>query len=178
MQLRIILINGFLMDQHFSSYPEERFSSLLFAEKLLLWSVRLWVDALNRGCGVSELLRDAYRLAGAGDAYLELDGLMTIVATSAISSMDVRCMKCTTVSLDEQAFIRAVAIYQAGFPLFDASEIFTPWLPPAARRLVKPHIAKLSRKFQHSGLRLSCEAGPRPQLRVDAGVIAPGPVTA
>ena len=109
---------------------------------------------------------------------LSASTLMTIVATSATSSMDVRCMKCATVSLDEQAFIRAVAIYQAGFPLFDASEIFTPWLPPAARRLAKPHIAKLSRKFQHAGLRLSCEAGPGSLLRDDAGVAAPDPVTA
>ena len=114
------------MDYHVSSCLEKRFSSLLFADKLLLWSVRLWADALNRGCGVSELLRDAYRLAGAGDAYLDLDGLMSIVATSASTSIDVRCTKCATVSLDEQAFIRAVAVYQAGFPLFDASEIFAP----------------------------------------------------
>ena len=166
------------MDYHASSCSEERFSSLLFADKLLLWSVRLWADALNRGCGVSELLRDAYRLAGAGDAYLDLDGLMSIVATSASTSIDVRCTKCATVSLDEQAFIRAVAVYQAGFPLFDASEIFAPWLPPTARRLIKPNIAKLGRKFQHAGLRLSCEAGSGPLPRTDAGVLAPDPVTA
>lgn len=166
------------MADHLSSNPEEPFSSLLFADQLLLWSVRLWADALNRGCGVSELLRDAYRLAGAGDAYLDLDGLMTIVATSATSNIDVRCTRCTTVSDDEQAFTRAVAIYQAGLPLADASKIFAPWLPPAARRLIEPNIAKLGHKFQQAGLQLSCETGLKGLNRADAGVIAPDPVSA
>ena len=166
------------MNYHLSLYPEDRVSTLLFADQLLLWSIRLWADGLNRGCGVSELLRHAYRLAGASDAYLDLDSLMTIVATSATGNIDVRCTKCTTVSFDEQAFIRAVAIYQAGLPVADASKLFTLWLPPAARRLIEPHIAELGRKFRHAGLQLSCDSGARELNRADAGGIAPDPMSA
>ena len=93
-----------LIPSLFSSKPEELFENLPFPERLALWSVRLWVDGLQSGCSISEQLQDAYRLARVDDAYLDLDAMMTIVATSSSNPIDIRCEQCASISEDEQIF--------------------------------------------------------------------------
>ncbi|MEE2932241.1 MAG: hypothetical protein VX941_02315 [Pseudomonadota bacterium] len=56
------------MSALFPSKPEELFEKLYFPERLVLWSVRLWIDGIQSWCSISEQLQDAYRLARVDNA--------------------------------------------------------------------------------------------------------------
>lgn len=166
------------MPSLFSSKPEELFENLPFPERLALWSVRLWVDGLQSGCSISEQLQDAYRLARVDDAYLDLDAMMTIVATSSSSPIDIRCEQCASISEDEQIFLHWLAISQAGFPNLRDNVLFKEWMPVDAANAAIPHLSQFTLKLQKAGLLLTFGSGtdipgyPRRKLA------APDPVTA
>ena len=166
------------MPSLFSPKSEELFENLAFPERLALWSVRLWVDGLQSGCSISEQLRDAYRLARVDDAYLDLDAMMTIVATSSSGPIDIRCEQCASISEDEQIFLHWLAISQAGFPNVSDNELFKQWMPIEAVNAARSYLSQFTLKLQKAGLLLmhgpetNIPGYPRTQLAV------PDPVTA
>ena len=166
------------MPSFLSPKSEELFENLPFPERLVLWSVRLWVDGLQSGCSISDQMRDAYRLARVEDAYLDLDAMMTIVATSSAGPIDIRCEQCASLSADEQIFLHWVAMSQAGFPKIMENDLFEQWMPREAANAARPHLSRLTSKFQKVGLLLmdspetNMPGYPSPQLA------APDPATA
>ena len=130
------------------------FQTLPFSEKLILWAVRFWVDALKREVNAQSVLRNALRLAGARDAHPPLDDLLTILATSANNGIDVRCPKCPSVSPDERRLIGAIAAWQHDLDPAFADSFMSPWLPPSALRVARTPAAQLARTLKEAGLRL------------------------
>lgn len=136
----------------FSSKSEELFENLAFPERLALWSVRLWVDGLQSECSISEQLKDAYRLARVDDAYLDLDAMMTIVATNSSGPIDIRCEQCASISEDEKIFLHWLAISQAGFPNETDDGLFEQWMPEEAVNAARPYFSQFTLKLQRAGL--------------------------
>ncbi|MBL22634.1 MAG: hypothetical protein CMM48_01915 [Rhodospirillaceae bacterium] len=130
------------------------FQALPFAEKLLIWSARLWVDALNQNYSITKQLSEAYRLAGAGSAYMALDSLMSIIATAATTSVEIRYIKCSALSEDEQLLLTAVGVGQQDVPLCEASDLLKPVLPEAACRCARPFIGAIANDFAAANLNI------------------------
>ena len=134
---------------------EEIFEKLPFPERLVLWSIRLWVDALENGHGISERIHDAYKLSRAGDAYLDLDALMTIIATSSMSTIDIRREKCAAISSDEKIFLCAVAMSQPDLTQINANAILERWVPAEELDNVSILLSQLALKLNRAGLHLN-----------------------
>ena len=150
------------MSSSFSPKSEELFENLAFPERLALWSVRLWVDGLQSGCSISGQLQDAYRLARVDDAYLDLDAMMTILATSSSGPIDIRCEQCASISEDEQVFLHWLAISQAGFPNVRDNELFEQWMPAEAINSARPYLSQFTLKMQKADLIFV--HGPEPNI--------------
>jgi len=95
--------------------PEDRrFSRCGFAEKMLFWSVRTWVQRLKREEAAEPLLAEAYGRLGMADAALTFDAAMSLLTASARRPIDVRCPSCPELSDDERLLARALAAAQRG----------------------------------------------------------------
>lgn len=162
----------------FPSKPEELFENLPFPERLVLWSVRLWVDGLQSGCSISEQLQDAYRLARVNDAYLDLDAMMTIVTVSSSAPIDIRCEQCASISEDELVFLNWLAISQAGFSKSVDNDLFKGWIPVMAVNATKPHLSRFTMKLQKAGLLLRFGSETDIPGYSRRQLAAPDPVTA
>lgn len=134
-------------------------SDIPFGERLLLWSLRMWVRAYVRRYNDHPLLQNGFKLAGAPAAYLALDDLMSVFATASTSSMDIRCPNCSEISADEHCLLTLVAEFQHGSTPCEAEDILGVWLPPAARRVAQTHAKELAEIFKQAKLLIRSRPG-------------------
>ena len=129
----------------------DEFADLPFGEQFLLWAFRNWVKTyMNRG-HLSGTLQRGFCLAGLADGYSSIDELLTIVATSATNGIDVRCPRCSEISIDEQLFAGLIAALQRNDQSL-ATGLLGSWLPPAAVRLALVPATRLADQMAQRGM--------------------------
>lgn len=84
---------------------------LVLAEQLVVWSVRAWVGHFKSKDGgeLSPKVARLFTLAGAAPGAWSLDRLLRLIAANARRTLDVRCVRCPTVSRDECLLLHAIA---------------------------------------------------------------------
>lgn len=101
-------------DGHDLHQPADEFSDLRFAEQLTVWSLRFWADCHKRDQSPYEPLKQAYILAKSKDAMAAFDGFMSVLVVGLYRQMDVPCMKCGGISMDEKIILSALSAEQCG----------------------------------------------------------------
>lgn len=129
-----------------------KFYTLPFSEKLLLWAIRLWVRSHNGKVNGHEMLMQGFKLAGAPDAHAATDDFMSVLAHGARTSIDVRCSNCLEVSIDEQRILGVVANFQAGGNREESMRWLSIWLPLAARRIIEQPGERIAQSLAGAGL--------------------------
>lgn len=126
------------------------FIELPFGEQLMLWAMRLWMRGLRDGMPDQTILRTGFKLAGVPAAHAALDGLMTVLTTTATGAIDIRCPHRADISADEHQLMDVIAGLQS--PGRGGSTLFACRLPPAARRTGMELAGHLATVFSSAGL--------------------------
>ena len=93
------------MKRQQSTLHLEDLSNLPFGEQLILWSIRLWVQGFKTNNKTDNMLAHGLKLAGVSTAFNPLDRFLTIIATSASRDVEVNCIGCSVITLDEHVLI-------------------------------------------------------------------------
>ena len=142
-------------DHAIPALPEElHFRDLRFSEQFVVWSLRKWVDIMRTDEKDAEVLRDAFAQAKVGDAYEAFDYLMRIVAASAKRTIDVRCVRCRDVSLDESMVLGMIEAGQQGDAV-SAHMYLDEWVPTAAARIAFSPVSFIAEAMDRAGMRLA-----------------------
>jgi len=142
-------------DHAIPALPEElHFRDLRFSEQFVVWSVRKWVDIMRTDEKDAAVLRDAFQQAKVGDAYEAFDYLMRIVAASAKRTIDVRCVRCRDVSLDESMVLSMIEAGQQGDAV-SAHMYLDDWVPTAAARIAFSSVSFIAEAMDRAGMRLA-----------------------
>jgi len=135
-------------------------TNLPFGEQLMLWAIRLWVQAYLERSNVEAVLRHGFKLAGAPDAQHAMDDLMCVIATSAKTHVDIGCVKCANLSVDEDLLLGCIAASQQGDGNQEACALLSIWLPPAAIRCALGPLNALAAALKERGLLLRQRSTP------------------
>lgn len=127
------------------------FPELPFGEQFLLWAFRSWVKTFTNQGDLSGTLRKGFCLAGLEDGYSSIDELLTIIAASATTSIDVRCPHCSEISNDEQLFAGIIAALQRNDESL-ATGLLGYWLPPATVRLALDPATQIADQMARRGM--------------------------
>ena len=132
------------MTQHQGSSKPATFEHHDTVEKLLLWAIRIWVKSLQNKTNAHGVLSACFRQAGATDAHIAFDGMMSIITNFASRQIDVRCPKCPNTSSDEMRMVGAIAARQNQTDPLIADEILGPLVQPAGLRLLREPVMNLA----------------------------------
>jgi len=66
--------------------------------------------------------------------------------------MDIRCPKCTEISLDEHRIMGAIAVLQHTDQVLDSNAYLLRWMPSAALRILRGHTSQLADIMKKQGL--------------------------
>lgn len=105
--------------------------SLSFPRQFVIWSARAWVTAFKLDLNFAIVSGDTFGQLGLQEAERTLDEFLTLMASSAIRQIDIRCMKCRLVSRDEMLFQQILAEAQND-NMLSAYEALCQWLPSTA----------------------------------------------
>ena len=141
-------------------------SDFPFGEQLFLWGIRMWVRSYNEGANIHNILHNGFKLAGVPTALGALDAMMGIFATSGHGIIDIRCPKCTEVSLDEHRIMGAIAVLQHTDQPSDGDAYLLCWLPSAALRIACGPASQLADIMKQGGLMIRARPWAR-NLRSD-----------
>jgi hypothetical protein len=130
------------------------FKDLRFAEQFTVWALRKWVAIMRSDEKDQEELRQAFMQARIGDAFVPFDYLMRIVAASAKRTIDVRCVRCGMVSLDETLVSGMIEARQQGDAV-STHMYLDDWIPPAAARIAFQPVSFIAEAMDRGGIRLS-----------------------
>ena len=111
------------------------FSSLRFRDQFALWSTRMWITASSREPHMPARVREAFAVAGIGDAAESLHALLSILATNAHRTLHFRPVGCPRVSAEEARFLTLLTAARERAAEDRALQLLAEWLPPAAARL-------------------------------------------
>jgi hypothetical protein len=139
-----------------------KFSVLPFSEKLILWGIRTWVLSHKGQVGGHEMLQQGFKLAGVPDAHAALNDFMSVLACSAKTTIDIRCMKCDEVSVDEQRLLGVVANFQIGGNKDSGKHWLSIWLPPSATRIITQSAECLANALAHAELKIRLRNNVQP----------------
>lgn len=127
----------------FSDYP--------FSNQLLIWATRTWMAGHMSGGASHGLLRDAFRLARAPEAFPALDSFLTLFVCSAERMPDFRPVQSDRMSLQEHRFLCALFLLQTRNEQHMAESFFSVWLPPTGVRLCMAHGTRLADTLRDAG---------------------------
>ena len=130
------------------------FKNLRFAEQFTVWALRKWVAIMRSDKKNQDELRQAFVQARIGDAFAPFDYLMRIVAASARRTIDVRCVRCSMVSLDETMALGMIEARQQGDAV-STHMYLDDWIPPAAVRIAFQSVSFVAEAMDRSGIRLA-----------------------
>jgi hypothetical protein len=131
-----------------------QFRDFRFAEQFLIWSVRKWVDIMRTDEKDPAILREAFEQAKIGDVFDAFDYMMRVVAVSARRTLDVRCVQCKAVSLDETMALGMVEAGQRGDAV-SAHMYLDDWLPASAARIAYGPVVHVAEAMDRAGMRLT-----------------------
>lgn len=123
---------------------------MTFSEQLCLWSIRFWADYFRRGQHPQQLLRDAYKLAGAPRAMADMDGFMSVLVSGLQAPLDIRCLHCPGISEEEFLIMEALALCQRD-QVGLATTALESLIQPAALRIALPMILSWSDAMKQAG---------------------------
>jgi hypothetical protein len=126
-------------------------SALDFTAQFTVWAVRSWVQAFKAKESFDDVTQQTFARFGLSRAALAIDSLMTVVATSAARSIDIRCVQCRLLSPDEALLIDAMAAAQSG-GYFVATVALRQLMPGTAARAALPHLVDLARDLSEAGM--------------------------
>ena len=135
------------------------FNHLPFCEQLLIWAARKWSEKPEDESNLHKTLQTAFRLAKAPEAYVALDGFLTVLFATTMQTIDFRSHKSQEVSADEYRFLAVVAALQASDNRKAAETLVAAWMPPAAQRIGLEQCELLSRDLALANHRLSPREG-------------------
>ncbi len=118
------------MYEHLKPAPQIPLSvdQLNTAEKLVLWSFRVWVRGNSSQIALQQTLKDGFDIANVPDAFLKFDEMMSVTQSLLKISVEVRCVKCRSVNPDELTLLSAISGLQHNkFDHFTAS--MSHWIP-------------------------------------------------
>lgn len=127
------------------------FPKLPFAEQILIWPARKWLQSNGRGSSLFETLRVAFRLARAPNAYLSLDAFLTILCSSSEQGIEFNCPEAVNVTSDEMLFSSLITSLQLDENEDEAFNLISDWLPPAAQRCGLVHCNALAQELRVGG---------------------------
>jgi len=130
------------------------FRELRFAEQFVVWSLHKWVEVMRGDDKDTVVLREAFLQASVGDAFEAFDYLMRIMAASAKRSIDVRCVRCREVSLDESMVLGMIEAGQQG-DVVSAHMYLDDWVPTAAARIAFNPVSFVAEAMDRAGMRLA-----------------------
>ena len=131
------------------------FNHLPFCEQLLIWAARKWAETPVDNSNLHETLRTAFRLAKAPDAYVALDGFLTVLFATTKQTIDFRPHKSKKISADECRFLAVVGALQVPSNGKAAETLLATWMPPAAQRIGLEQCELLSRQLALANHRLN-----------------------
>lgn len=117
----------------------ENLTDLRFAEQLTLWSIRYWADACRSDHSPYVILKDAYKLAKCPDGLLALDSFMTLLVSGNSRPVDIRCLCCSGISIDEWRILQSLAALQRGEKHM-VPRLISHFLEPSTTRIACPLI--------------------------------------
>ena len=119
----------------------------------MLWAFRTWVRVHEGETRYLPILRRGFEAAGIADGYALLDSALETVACTAHTPIHVNCPKCRAVTADEHDLLTAATGLQRGHR-GDAQRLLASWVPPAAVRLMLPHLTRFALALDAAGYRL------------------------
>ena len=126
-------------------------------EMFALWAIRLWVAAYRGAGNLLPELREGFRVAGMGEAWLDLDEWLTRLLGSVRRPLDIRPVSGRSLSADELGMVRWLGALQEADP--------APAQCAYLRAIAVPG-RRLARSFAEAGLSFGVGAG---HARADAG---------
>ena len=146
-------------------------ASLHKAECVLLLAIRWWVSCCRTDEDPLPRLRVGLAFAGAADAALSIDGLMTIVERAVRRPVDVRAPRCPDLSHDETNLLQAAGLVQAGDSSLAERVLRTTLLSAPGAECIVGALENLGILFARARLFLSPWPRPEPPRlpRLDAG---------
>ncbi len=117
----------------------ENLTDLRFAEQLTLWSIRYWADSCRNDHSPYVILKDAYKLAKSPDSLLAMDSFMTLLVSGNSRPVDIRCLCCSGISVDEWRILQSLAALQRGEKHM-VPRLVSHFLEPSATRMACPLI--------------------------------------
>lgn len=132
-------------------------STLAFVDRLLLWSMRMWVREARTGRSAVPILRQAYRRVSAEHAATLIDDLMQALAVSAVRPIAILCPCATVLSDDERALLHSVGSCKSALWPSDGTHGIG-FVHERALSMVEIRIAQISRLLSEKGLSDSATA--------------------
>lgn len=129
----------------------EQLGELADSELLLVWGARSWITAYKSRRPICPKVRLGYRLAGAEDGLLQLDGLFSVLVRSTRRSLDFRCLNCPGLGSDEGLMLRCLA----GLQYHDSAAalaVLESWLLPAQIEPAHRAAAQLAARLSKAGI--------------------------
>lgn len=101
-------------------------------ELFALATLRLWATAFRENDDQRKVFHRCFENAGLDEeAAGTFDGLLTVIAASAIRPLDVRCVTCSRLGEDEGGFMQVLALLQHDHALA-AEQILDSWVQPGS----------------------------------------------
>lgn len=124
--------------------PMVEVTRLDFAAQFVIWGVRAWVQAFKTEEAFAAVTGQTFTRFNMQPAALAIDGIMRVLAASALRPIDIRCTQCRYLSPDEAILLDAIAAGQ-GERYFVATVALRKVMPGTAARLALPHVFDLAR---------------------------------
>ena len=113
--------------------------------------MRLWVQGFKTEQNTNNLLSHGLKLAGVENAYVALDRLMTIIASSATRDVEINCVGSDVITFDEHILIDAVSFWINENYMTAPQFTKLDFLPPAAARCAETYFCDIALSFKAAG---------------------------
>ncbi|HYG90903.1 MAG TPA: hypothetical protein VD978_32125 [Azospirillum sp.] len=133
---------------------ESQWNALTFAERFVVWNIRLWLAGWLGDSTAAERSARAFETVGASGAIVPLDCLMRSVSTLASRPVQLACVCKAGLSRDEGLLLDALAVAQADGPV-DGLFTLRPLSGPEGCRVLRRLCADCARALAEAGLHLT-----------------------
>lgn len=136
---------------------------LTFAERLCLWTLRLWLSGVAVDGGHRPVLIETYAKLGAPGAMPAIDAALWTMRIGGYRPLRAGCPCQEELFEDEMRLLLLLACEQVGAPLA-RRPVLDRILAPAAARAFGPPLARWAEALETVGLRLPLRDWPLPEL--------------
>ena len=129
----------------------EKVAGLPFGEQLILWGIRLWVKSYKTKTEPKNMLSHGLKLAGVPGAFTPLNKLMKIISSTALRDIEVNCVECDVITLDEHVLIDAVGFWMNEKSFMAGQFTKIDFLPETATRIAESYFCDIGLCFKEAG---------------------------